>query len=200
MTVNAPIDIVNNALILLGIRPGTTRSENTRSMQFMNTKYESTRDFVLASGNWNSAQKRVALTRLASTPAWGYDYEFQLPSDYMRLVRMDDQDIQFRIEGRKLLTNDTEANVIYVFRLTEVQAMDELLKSAIGARLAYDTALANKADMQQVAFFRNVYEDYVSLANLVDASQAPVDQVTGTEWLRARLGFAADIYRPLEPV
>jgi hypothetical protein len=198
MTVNAPIDIYNIALVSLGVRPGTAVTENSQSMQFANARYEGVRDEVVAAGNWNCATTRVALTRLSSTPAWGFDNEYQLPADFMRFVRMESLDTDFRIEGDKLLTNDSEANIIYIRRLTEVAKMDEFLKNTIGLRLAARIALAVKGDVQQAALLDQEYEKQLSLANLVDANQAPVEQMSGTTWLRGRLSYGSTPYRPLE--
>jgi hypothetical protein len=73
--------------------------------------------------------------------------------------------------------------------------MDELLKYAIGYRLAFEIALATKADTSQVTLMRQLYEDAISMANLVDAHQAPVDAAAGSEWLNSRLAFPFANYR-----
>lgn len=198
MALQADIDIINIALVQLGIAPAANRTEQTKAMQFATARYDAVRDFVVTAGNWNSATKRVALNKLSTTPAWGFDNEYQLPNDLVRFVRMDNLDTRFRIEGRKLLTNWDEANIVYIYRITEVAVMDELLKNAIGTRLAFEIALATKADAQQMQLLKRLYDDQVSLANLVDADQAPVDTATGSAWLNARLSFPTDVYRPIE--
>ena len=197
-TIQSDLDIINVALVELGIRPAANRQEQTRPMQFANARYEGVRDEVVTAGNWNSATKRVALTKLTSTPAWGFDNEYQLPSDMVRFVRMDDLSLRFRIEGRKLLTNWDEANILYIFRITEVAKMDELLKNAIATRMAAKIALAVKGDVRQAQLFDALYEKQVSLANLVDADQAPTDVMQGTEWIDSRLAFPFGGFRPIE--
>jgi hypothetical protein len=79
--------------------------------------------------------------------------------------------------------------------------MDELLKNAIGTRLAFEIALATKADARQVQMLHAMYQDIVSLANLVDADQAPVDTATGTTWDSSRFSFPfGTYYRPIVEV
>ena len=198
MALQSDLDIINVALVQLGLRPATNRTEQTRGMQFATARYEAVRDFVVTAGNWNSATKRIALNQLDSTPAWGFSNQYQLPDDLVRFVRMDNLNIPFRIEGRKLLTNWDEANIVYVFRITEVAVMDELLKNAIATRLAFEIALAVKGDLRQVQLLKQLYEDQVSLANLVDANQAPVDTMEGTTWTNSRINFPAEAFRPIE--
>jgi hypothetical protein len=197
-SINSDLDIINVALVQLGIRPAVNRQEQTRAMQFANARYEGVRDFVVTAGNWNSATKRAALDKLSSTPSWGFDNEYQLPADFVRFVRQEDLSQDFRLEGRKLLSNWDEANIIYIYRITEVAQMDELLKNAIATRLAFEIALAVKADARQVQLLGRMYEDQVSLANLVDADQAPTDVHQGTEWVDSRYAYPASGYRPIE--
>lgn len=197
-TVNTDLGIINVALVSLGIRPGANRTENTKAMQFATARYEGVRDEVVTSGNWNSATKRAVLSQLSSTPAWGFDNEYQLPNDLVRFVRMEDLDIEFRIEGRKLLTNWDEANIVYIYRIVEVAVMDELLKNAIAAKLAAAIALGVKGDLRQAQMAEQAFDKMVSLANLVDASQAPVDVHQGSVWLNSRLAFPTETFRPIE--
>lgn len=197
-SINSDLDIINVALVELGIRPAANRQEQTRAMQFANARYEGVRDEVVAAGNWNSATKRVALDKLTTTPAWGFDNEYQLPQDLVRFVRMDDLGLRFRIEGRKLLTNWDEANIVYVYRITEVAQMDELLKNAIAMRLAAKIALSVKGDARQVQLLDQVYDKQVATANLVDANQAPVDTAQGSEWIDSRIAYPSGGYRPIE--
>ena len=197
-SINSDLDIINVALVQLGIRPGANRQENTRAMQFANSQYEAVRDEVVTSGNWNSATKRATLTALDSTPTWGFSNEYQLPADFVRFVRQDDLSQNFRIEGRKLLSNWDESNIVYIFRITEVAQMDELLKTAIAMKLAWRIALGVKGDARQAQLAQQMYEQQVSLANLVDAHQAPTDVMQGTVWTDSRLAFPYTGYRAIE--
>ncbi|MHC4067262.1 MAG: hypothetical protein ACYSUI_22545, partial [Planctomycetota bacterium] len=144
--INSKLDIMNIALVALGTRPATSPTEQRGPVQFANARYEGVRDYVLTTGNWNCATKRATLSPLATTPDFEFDNEYQLPADFLRLHRMEDLDLRFRIEGRKLLTSWDEAKIIYVYRMEVVAEMDELLKYAIGYRLAFEIALATKAD------------------------------------------------------
>ena len=198
MTVDAKNDIMNSALVLLGQRPATSPTEQTGVSQFANDRYDTVRDFVLVGGNWNCATTRASLSALSNAPAFGFAKQFALPGDFLRFVRFEEdarENIQYRIEAvsdgtggatRVLLTDSTDAKIVYIFRLTEVAKMDELLKYAISARLAYEISLAVKGDIQQTNFFKSISEEAMSLANFVDADQASVEVMTGSLWLDSR--------------
>ncbi len=198
MSVNSKIDIINSALVLLGQRAATSPTEQTKAAQFANDRYETVRDFVLVSGSWNSATTRSALSVLATAPAFGFGSQYQLPNDFLRFIRFEEDvslSIQYRIEAksngdgsatRVLLTDNGDANIIYVFRLTEVAVMDELLKYAISTRLAYEISLAVKGDIQQTNFFKNLSDEAMSVGQFIDAIQGPLEIMTGSLWLDSR--------------
>ena len=198
MTVNAKNDIMNSALVLLGQRAATSPTEQTNASQFANDRYDTVRDFVLAGGNWNCATTRISLSALATAPAFGFAKQFALPGDFLRFIRFEEdaqENIQYRIEAvsdgqggatRVLLTDSADAKIVYIFRLTEVAKMDELLKYAISARLAYEISLAVKGDIQQTNFFKNISEESISIAHFADADQASVEVMTSSLWLNSR--------------
>ena len=212
MTVNAQNDIQNIALVLLGQRSATSPSEQTKASQFATDRYESVRDMVLAAGLWNSATTRAVLSLHSTAPVFGFANQYQLPNDFLRMKRLNERNsvnIHFRIEAlsngdgtasRVLLTDESEANLIYIFRLTEVAKMDELLKNAIAAQLAFQITLALKGDMQQVGFFKSLYQETMDLALFIDANQAPVDQMIGDLWLNSRAVGSGGGFRDIENV
>lgn len=198
MTVNAPIDIMNIASVILGQRSGTSPSENTKATQFANDRYESIRDMVLTQGLWNCATTRAQLSVLSTSPPFGFSNQYQLPSDFLRFKRFDTQtfDIPFAIEAvsngdgtatRVLLTDNGSANILYVFRLTEVAKMDELLKYTIGARLAQEIALGVKGDLRQAGFAKNLADEAMSEAQFIDANQASTEVMQATGWVNSRV-------------
>lgn len=199
MSMNSKGDIINLALILSGIRPSTGPSEQTKSTQFANARYEGARDFVLSRGNWNSATKRVALTKLSTTPAWGFSSEFQLPADFMRLLVPENLNQRFRIEAGKTLVCDTDTfNITYIFKLIVVQEMDELLKNAIAYKLAADTVLATKAELNQAQLLNAQFEQMVTDAMYIDNLQAPTDQYVGDTFDVSRRAGTGETFRPIE--
>lgn len=93
------------------------------------------------------AKKRTALSLDTETPAFEYDNQFNLPSDYVDMVRFNGEVVsisndKYEIEGRKLLTNETEAKLVYVRYVTDTSLYDpdfiNGLSMLLGARVAND--------------------------------------------------------------
>ena len=211
MSVNSKLGIINSALVLLGQRAATSPTEQTKHTQFANERYDTVRDVVLASGAWNSATTRAKLSVLSTAPVFGFGSQYQLPADFKRLLRLNEDDaldVQYRIEAvsdgqggatRVLLTDFSEANIVYIFALTEVAKMDELLKYAISARLAYEISLGVKGDIQQTSFLKGLADEAMSNGLFIDALQGPVETMSGDLWLRSRR-TAGGAFRSIESV
>ena len=95
----------------------------------------------LAAQGWNFALKRATLSALATAPAFGYTYQYQLPTDYIRAVEFNAQaagtsQALFEIEGDKLLTNDATAELRYVYRNEDVSSWDDGFQAAFSFALA----------------------------------------------------------------
>ncbi len=134
------VGICNLALNRIGDDYITDLTEGTKQATTCNVIYEPIRDGLIAAHGWNFAFKRAVLARLATTPAFGYDFEYQLPSDLLRIWEVADSKSDFEREGRKLLINDTSVNLRYIFRVTDPGAFSpsfiESLSLAIAAQLA----------------------------------------------------------------
>jgi len=196
--ITSELDIFNAALTLIGQPTLTSPSEESASGRRCRSQYAGVRDAILQEHTWNCAIQRVSLTLLTDTPAWGYSYQFQLPTDWLRPERSEDRDDDFKIEGRKLLANSSTFNITYVCRLTNVADMDEWLKQAIKYRLAAEICNALSGNPKLAESLMLLYQETVDKAKLVDAASAPLTTMTSTRWVEARdTGIIAALDRPL---
>lgn len=108
--------------------------------------YPHTRDYLLASHPWNFAIGRSALTKDANSPAFDYSSQYVLPSDYLRAVRLWNTKEDWRVEGDRLLTDASPANLIYIKRITDVTKFSPLFQELLVTKMAADLALTIKAD------------------------------------------------------
>lgn len=100
-------------------------------------------DETLQSAPWNCARKRKGLAQLEETPAWGFDYYYQVPSDYMNMQEIDglSEGQQWAIEetdaGVKAIAIDLDAPlyIAYTYQLRDISKASPLFKSAFVARL-----------------------------------------------------------------
>ena len=107
---------------------------------------------TLRSYNWNSATKRVQLTRLAEAPAFKYDFKYALPIDFVRVINLYDSKegyddgTEWSIESGEILTNYDAAYLKYVAKPEDVVVLDPLAQQAVICALAIKLAVPMQLD------------------------------------------------------
>ena len=142
------VQICNSALNQLGASSITALTENSKNARICNERYETIRDAVYRSHPWNWLVKRVQLAQDSDTPAWGFTYQYTLPSDCLRVLQIKDYNSDYKIEGRKLLIEESEVYLIYLAIETDVNQLDILLRETISAALAQDISYAITSNLQ----------------------------------------------------
>jgi len=108
------VDICNGALNQLGASTIISLTEDSKNARLCNARYTQVRDSLFRSHPWNCLQKRVQLASDTATPAWGFSYQFTLPADCLRVLRIEDYDSDYKIEGRKIVSNVPTMKVLYI--------------------------------------------------------------------------------------
>ena len=99
------VQICNSALNQLGAASITALTDNSKNARLCNERYNTVRDSVFRSHPWNSLIKRIQLAQNTSTPVYGFSYQFNLPSDCLRVLTIDAYNSDYKVEGRKILCN-----------------------------------------------------------------------------------------------
>ena len=165
------LDIYNMALPRVGNTSIRSLSERRPNADICNEFWGNVRDEMLASSPWNCAVKRVALTRLSGTPAYGYEYSLALPNDCLRILS-EYEDKEFNVEGRVVLSDYDSLNVRYIARIEDVNAMSPHLQKCMWMSLAAAIAFA-KASAGNVR--REIVEELYNIvlpdARTIDSSE-----------------------------
>ena len=188
------VQICNSALNQLGASSITALTENSKNARICNERYETVRDAVYRSHPWNCLIKRVQLAQDSDTPAWGFTYQYTLPSDCLRVLQIKDYNSDYKIEGRKLLIGESEVYLIYLAMESDVNQLDVLLRETISACLAQDIAYAITSNLQVAKLMAEKYQAKLSEARHTDASEgyntdpnlAPTDQIITEDFINSR--------------
>ena len=179
--------ICNSAAILLGSKPIVSiDDENNAFAKLCKISYSSVRDFVLDLHTWNCATKRVILAPLVSTPAFNYTYKFQLPSDVIRVVSVNDDDDYKLEDSRTLLCDSDTVNLIYIYRIEDPNEMPPSLREVISIRLAWllsFTLTQENTDRQEL---ERVFADTLRKARTIDAQSDGRTFLSRQNYLNAR--------------
>jgi len=178
MPIDTPVKICNIALGHLGEAPIIDLTGNSTAAQACNLHYEMTRDELLRSHPWNFAKTRTVLSQNSTDPTFGWEKQYNLPSDCIRVVEVNDSEFgdeltdKFIIEGGVLLTDADAVNLVYIQQITAVDQFDSLFVKAFAMRLAIALSETIRGTTQKTAELVEAYERVVApLARRVDSNE-----------------------------
>ena len=184
-------EVANTALSIVGEQPISSFSDNSRSARVVANRYDDVRRSVLREHFWNAAKARQKLAKLAQAPPFGWNYQYQLPSDWLRLVRINGRDPlseRYEIEGLKLLTDMDPVRLVYIRDEQDPSKWDALLREAVAARLASEIAVPIVQSRQARNDAWQIYLQKLQSARTADAMDEPAPVFEADLWLSSRLG------------
>ena len=165
------VEICNGALNQLGATTILSLTEDSKNARLCNSRYTQVRDSVFRSHPWNCLQKRVEIAADTTAPAWGFSYAYTLPADCLRLLRILDYDSNYKVEGRKILSNTSSMKILYIGRITDPNEYDELLRETLSAALSADIAFAVTSNNTTATNMYNLFQDKLKDARFVDSTE-----------------------------
>ena len=174
------VDICNGALNQLGATTILSLTEDSKNARLCNSRFTQVRDAVFRSHPWNCLQKRVELAADTDAPAWGFSFAYTLPADCLRLLRILDYDSNYKVEGRKILSNTSSMKILYIGRITDPNEYDESLRETLSAALGADIAFAVTSNNQTATNMYNLFQDKLKDARFIDSTEGQnIDQDLG---------------------
>ena len=175
------VDIINSAMNMIGASNIISRSEDSKSARVSNQRFDSVRDAVLRAHPWNCAVTRRTLAPDTEQPAFDWTNAFTLPSDpfCLRVLRLDHLDLEFRVEGRKIVSDESTINLIYIARVTDPNEWDLLLIETIAARLAADVSFTLSQSTSLTQAMWQLYDSKLKEARFVDATEGTPGAILG---------------------
>ena len=139
--------LCNMALMKCAAKPLiASLTEDSENARLCNTFYGAVRDAMLRSHPWNCAIERKTITALSDAPDSDYDYQYQLPTNpyclrILQVGTLRQQPIAWKVEGRRLLTNEGSPSIVYVKRITDTNEFDPMFIDALVIKLAIKIAM-----------------------------------------------------------
>jgi hypothetical protein len=184
------VQIINNALIKIGASAILTLTENSESARAANLIYEQVRDASIRDHVWNFAIRRVELAQNSTAPAFEFSYQYNLPSDCLRVLRMEDMGMYYKIEGGKLLTDEGTAKILYLSRVEDVNLFDALFVEALSARIAAELSVTLSESNTLYTNMMEIYQRKIADARSMDAQESGYQEIIADTWLDSRLNYA----------
>jgi len=189
--------ICNSALSKLGNNRINSLTEGTPAANLCLEQYGKLRDHLLRSHDWNFAASRVKLAQLSSTPAFGYDYQYALPSDWMRTISVHPGDRPMgqitdyvtestEAEGRVLRTGYRDAYLRYVRKVEDPNVMDPAFREVLAWRLAMELAVPLAKSGALRDRMAAGFEDALAIAKSIDGQDDPPQALPDGSWVIGR--------------
>jgi hypothetical protein len=191
------VDIANRALTKLGDQRILTLTDNTKPARELNSMFTLVRDQEMRRHRWKFAIKRDQLTADAVAPAWGFQYAYELPSDYLGLVQVAEFYVRpyvkhqgrWMIEGHKLLSDDPpQLKFRYLARITNPGLFDPLFVEVFACKLAYEACETLTQSSTKKEGLAADYKFALAEAVRCDALEIPPDELPWGSWLESREG------------
>ena len=132
------VSVANLALSNLGEAPIQNLNHNNARARIANARIDDVIRTVLRGHDWNSAMKRVSLTKITD-PLFGWNSTFQLPIDYLKVIQVWPVS-KFRVQGPNILSNEATLNLLYIYEPSDINSLDVLLAESIALKLAVEMA------------------------------------------------------------
>ncbi|QYU68576.1 hypothetical protein J4558_00040 [Leptolyngbya sp. 15MV] len=183
------IDICNMALDHVSAPPIIALDGETETSRLCQRNYPLARDSGLRAYPWPSVRASAILAPLAEAPPWGFAYAYQVPADCLRVLVVQDDDYRgWRVEGRRLVTNQGPTLPIrYIRRETDTTQYDALLVDAIALNLAMRLCGRLRESAVTLRELRGLYAEVLAEARRVAGQeQTPAPLRRGSGWLASR--------------
>ena len=120
-----------------------------------------------------------------------FTYRYSLPEDCLKVIRTDLEaleyvDVDYRIEGRKIRSNEGAMFIEYIARIEDVTLYDALFVDLLAQRLAAELAIAFTDTQSAAKGLWEVYDLKLREARGVDAQEGVPRDIQANLWLYAR--------------
>lgn len=186
-------DLCNDALSQLGAATITSLGDGSINSNHCQRFYPQLRDARLASHHWNFALTWVQLSPDVTGPIAGFNFAYTLPADCLKVVNYGGALpsspplimtynspytrilVQYKIEGRKLVSNDGTAYIQYLRRITNPDEWSPLFYQGVSSALASKLAMAIPKDEKKAIALMQMAEMTFATAMAVDGQENSIE-------------------------
>jgi len=178
--------ICNSALSKIGADRINSLTEDSKEARLCNEQYAKLRNEVLRSHPWNFAIKRKSLSLSAETPTFEYDNFFPIPSDCLRVLKVNDTGVKFKIEGNKIATDNDEISIMYIAKITNTALFSVDFAEVLAWRIAADLAYSIVQSRTVWADTMAIYREFLRNARSMDAQEGSPEDFIADTWIESR--------------
>ena len=149
------IAMANESLGLLGAEAITVGATTEQNYIYCVTFFDDARDEILTAHRWNFAKKRTFAIQ-TTDPLFGYDNAFTPPSDYLKILQIEEDPLaKFEVENALIITDEGTAPTDYDDDSVDYLAGEYISSDDSGSDLTYlvDTAFTSSSETTDLATY-----------------------------------------------
>lgn len=185
------VSIINKALSYLGANRITSLSDKTLEAESASNLYDDSLRSVLAECDWRFAIKRARLNKVEKTPVWGEGNYFQLPSDFIELFGVNNNNpfVKWALEEGLIWSDAAVLDIRYVYFCKNTTMYPPYFIDAFACKLASDMCyeLTNSND-KTMALLELYKGEYLPIARTKNAREASKEVMKDGYWVNSVLG------------
>jgi len=195
------IEVMNNALAMLGASLISDPAEDSEGARQLSRIYTATVQSELESNAWYFAKAQASLPLSADVPIYKFGNKYTLPADFIRLIELEDSwvftDIRpvdtapvplYEMQGDAILTNiSAPLNITYARDMTTSPDLwSPTFSDVVSASLASQSAMTLTKSGEMVKLASNMYAQAIRRAKHANAIQLPPVQFPDSSWIAVR--------------
>ena len=195
------VDIANLALSWLGERPITSIDDDTDRAHQIQINYVPARDATLEAHDWTFAIQRFIPAQNVVTPVYGAGLAYDIPPQILRVISVDRNEdssdafalpinsreqIDWQLEGDKIICNEDAIYCRGVRRIEEEGRFSPLFVHAFSAKLAFLLAQNITADPNIAQNVYGMYEQFIHEAKSRDGIQGRSRRLSNRSLIKSR--------------
>ena len=181
------IDLISNALILIGDTPINSLTGGSRRETVANNLYDNIVQNELTKHRWGFARKQAQISRLTDPPVdttrWKTVY--QLPTDLLFLITVS-PDSNYQVYGDKVYSNSNQALYADYIANTPEDEWPVYFAKMIEYALAMDFAASIRDSSAARGEMAAAYVNASRMARFTDSQQYPTELVRSNPFVNVR--------------
>ncbi|MTI08489.1 hypothetical protein [Curvivirga aplysinae] len=183
------VALCSRALLKLGAEPISSFEDGTAESMAASLLYGSTRDAVLSAYPWTFATAQKGLARLVGKPVADFQYAYQLPPDFLRILSAGEggrsRGIDYQIIENRLHTDAPAVTATYIFRPYE-SMFPAYFDQLMILRLAAELCLPLTESTSRAESMLNLAEKEFRKTKSIDAQQDTPQSIEGFNLIEGR--------------
>lgn len=179
------IDIISNALLLLGHDTLQSLSEPGRVARVAINLYDDIKQTELTSSNWTFAKFKVQLSKLTTDPIDEFSSAYQLPADLLKVLWINPR-VRYKVYQDQIYTNETGTIFMdYIANVSEAR-FSSTFSRMLSLSLAVNYGIPIREGITTSQLLETRYIRARHMATQADSSQNPQDRIAQAPFITVR--------------